>query len=388
LLDYGKFVAKRAKDIEISTIRYFFSMVKEVEGAISLCIGEPDFVTPSHINQAAVQSLDDGRTFYTANAGHFRLRQEISNYLNRRYQLEYKPESEIIVTVGASQAIDVVIRTLIEPGDEVLIPQPSFVAYGPCTILAGGTPVYVPTYLEDNFVLKADILEKYISPRSKLLILPYPNNPTGAVMTENELKEIASVVKKYDLLVVADEIYSELTYGIEHTAFAGIEGMWERTVTINGFSKSYAMTGWRLGYVAAPEGLAQEILKVHQYNVACAATISQYAGIEAMKNGDEEIAAMRARYDERRKYLLTSLREMGLDCFEPRGAFYTFPSIKETGLSSEEFAKRILWEGKVAVVPGSAFGETGEGFVRLSYATSMENLEEAVRRMKGFMKTL
>jgi len=387
-LHYEKYVAQRAKDIEISTIRYFFNMVKEVEGAISLCIGEPDFTTPSHINQAAVEALDDGRTFYTPNAGLYELRQEISEYLNRRYQLDYKPESEIVVTIGASQAIDVVIRTLIEPGDEVLIPQPSFVAYGPCTILAGGTPVYVPTYLEDNFVLRPEVLEKYISPRSKLLILPYPNNPTGAVMTEEQLKAIAQVVKKHDLIVASDEIYSELTYGMEHTAFAKIEEMWERTITINGFSKAYAMTGWRLGYIAAPEGFAQQILKVHQYNVACAATMGQYAAIEAMKNGDNDIATMRIQYDKRRKYLLESLREMGLKCFEPKGAFYVFPSIKETGLNSEEFAKRLLWEGKVAVVPGNAFGENGQGFIRLSYATSMENLEEAVKRMKDFLKTL
>ncbi|NLZ52037.1 MAG: aminotransferase class I/II-fold pyridoxal phosphate-dependent enzyme [Thermoanaerobacteraceae bacterium] len=387
-MDYEKFVAQRAKDIEISTIRYFFNMVKEVEGAISLCIGEPDFITPSHINQAAVQALADGHTFYTANAGLYALRQEISDYLNRRYQLAYKPGSEIIVTVGASQAIDVVIRTLIEPGDEVLIPQPSFVAYTPCTILAGGNPVYVPTYLEDNFVLRPDLLEKYITPRSKLLILPYPNNPTGAVMTEKQLKDIASVVKKYDLLVAADEIYSELTYGIEHTAFATIEGMWERTITINGFSKSYAMTGWRLGYVAAPERLAEQILKVHQYNVACAATMCQYAAVEAMKNGDGDIATMRAQYDERRIFLVKSLREIGFKCFEPKGAFYAFPSIKETGLTSEEFSKRLLYEGKVAVIPGSAFGENGQGFIRLSYATSMKNLEEAVKRIKDFAKTL
>lgn len=388
MLNFDKFVAKRAKDIEISTIRYFFNMVNEVEGAISLCIGEPDFTTPSHINQAAVQALADGHTFYTPNAGLYQLRQEISNYLNNRYQLAYKPESEIIVTIGASQAIDVVIRTLIEAGDEVLIPQPSFVAYGPCTILSGGKPVYVPTYLEDNFVLKPDVLEKYITPRSKLLILPYPNNPTGAVMTKEQLKEIATIVKKYDLLVAADEIYSELTYGIEHTAFANIAEMWERTVTINGFSKSYAMTGWRLGYVAAPEKLAEQILKVHQYNVACAATMSQYAAIEAMKNGDIDIVAMRTQYDKRRKFLLKSLTEIGLKCFEPKGAFYAFPSIKETGLSSEEFAKRLLWEGKVAVVPGSAFGENGQGFVRLSYATSMKNLEEAVKRIRDFIKNL
>lgn len=387
-MDYKKYVTQRAKDIEISTIRYFFNMVNEVEGAISLCIGEPDFTTPSHINRAAAKALDEGHTFYTPNAGLYELRQEISKYLNRRYQLAYKPESEIIVTIGASQAIDVAIRTLIEQGDEVLIPQPSFVAYKPCTILAGGKPVYVPTYPEDDFVLKPDVLEKYITDKSKLLILPYPNNPTGAVMTEQQLKEVARVVKKHDLIVAADEIYSELTYGVGHTAFAKIPDMWERTVTINGFSKSYAMTGWRLGYIAAPEGLAREILKVHQYNVTCAATMGQFAASEALKNGDEDIANMRLQYDKRRRYLLNSLRDMGFDCFEPKGAFYIFPSIKKTGLSSEEFARRLLWEGKVAVIPGSSFGENGRGFVRLAYATSMENLEEAVKRIKAFVNKL
>jgi aminotransferase len=387
-LDYQKYVTQRARDIEISTIRYFFNMVNEVEGAISLCIGEPDFITPTHINLAAVQALANGHTFYSPNAGLYELRQEISNYLERRYQLAYKPGSEIIVTIGASQAIDVAIRTLIEPGDEVLIPQPSFVAYKPCTILAGGKPVYVPTYPQDDFVLRPDVLEQYITEKSKLLILPYPNNPTGAVMTEEQLKEIANVVKKHDLIVVADEIYSELTYGIQHTAFAKIPDMWERTVTINGFSKSYAMTGWRLGYVAAPEGLTEQILKVHQYNVTCAATMGQYAAIEAMKNGDRDIAVMRAEYDERRKFLLESLRDMGFDCFEPKGAFYVFPSIKKTGLSSEEFAQKLLWEGKVAVVPGSSFGENGQDFVRLAYATSMENLQEAVKRISTFLSNL
>jgi aminotransferase len=387
-LDYQKYVTQRAKDIEISTIRYFFNMVNEVEGAISLCIGEPDFTTPSHISRAAVRALDQGHTFYTPNAGLYELRQEISKYLKRRCQLTYKPESEIIVTIGASQAIDVVIRTLIEPGDEVLIPEPSFVAYKPCTILAGGKPVYVPTYPQDGFVLKPDVLEKYITARSKLLILPYPNNPTGAVMTEEQLKKVADVVKKHDLIVAADEIYSELTYGIEHTAFAKISDMWERTVTINGFSKSYAMTGWRLGYIAAPKGLAGEMLKVHQYNVACATTMGQFAALEALKNGDEDIANMRLEYDKRRKYLLKSLRDMDFDCLEPRGAFYVFPSIKKTGLTSEEFARKLLLEGKVAVIPGSSFGENGHGFVRLAYATSMENLQEAVKRINTFLSNL
>ena len=383
-MNYQKFVSQKVKDIEISTIRYFFNMVNEVEGAISLCIGEPDYITPTHINQAANKALEDGRTFYSPNAGLFDLRKEISGFLQRKYGISYKPETEVKVTIGASQAIDVVIRTLIEPGDEVLIPQPSFVAYKPCTILAGGKTVYVPTYPEDGFVLRPDILEKYITDRSKLLIMPYPNNPTGAVMTKEQLEEVARVVKKYDLLVAADEIYSELTYGTKHTAFASLPDMWERTITINGFSKSYAMTGWRLGYIAAPEALAGEMLKVHQYNVTCAATMGQIAGIEAMKNGDDDIENMRLEYDKRRKFLLKSLRDMGYECFEPKGALYVFPSIKKTGLSSEEFANKLLWEAKVAVVPGSSFGENGKGFVRLAYATSMENLQEAVKRIQNF----
>ncbi len=387
-MDYQKYVTQRAKDIEISTIRYFFNMVNEVEGAVSLCIGEPDFTTPAHINQAAVEALKQGHTFYTPNAGLLELRQEISKYLENRYKIGYNPETEIIVTIGASQAIDVVIRTLVESGDEVLIPQPSFVAYKPCTILAGGKPVYVPTYQEDDFVLRADILERYITDRTKLLILPYPNNPTGAVMTKEALEELAPIIKKHDLIVAADEIYSELTYGVNHTAFAGIPDMWERTVTINGFSKSYAMTGWRLGYIAAPEGLTKEMLKVHQYNVTCAATMGQYAALEALRNGDADIVNMRTEYDKRRKFLYESLSSMGLDCFEPKGAFYVFPSIKKTGLSSEEFAQKLLWEGKVAVIPGSSFGENGQGFVRMAYATSMENLEEAVKRIRVFLNKL
>ncbi|SHE67978.1 aminotransferase [Caldanaerobius fijiensis DSM 17918] len=387
-MNYDKYVAQRAKSIEISTIRYFFNMVNEVEGAISLCIGEPDFTTPKHIDEAAKKALDEGKTFYTPNAGLLELRQEISRYLKRRFDVTYKPESEIIVTIGASQAIDVAIRTLVEEGDEVLIPQPSFVAYKPCVILAGGKPVYVPTYLEDEFVLRPDVLERYITDKSKVLILPYPNNPTGAIMTREQLEAIAEVVKKHDLIVVSDEIYSELTYGIDHTCFASIPGMWERTVTINGFSKTYAMTGWRLGYIAAPEGMAKQMLKVHQYNVTCAATMGQYAAVEALRNGDDDIKIMLAEYDRRRRYLLDSLRDMGFECFEPKGAFYVFPSIEKTGLTSEEFATRLLHEAKVAVVPGSAFGENGQGCVRMAYATSMENLQEAVRRIKTFMDKL
>ncbi|MDI3481731.1 MAG: aminotransferase [Tepidanaerobacteraceae bacterium] len=387
-MEYQKYVAKNVKAIEISTIRYFFSMVNQVKGAISLCIGEPDFTTPAHINEAAKKALDEGKTFYTPNAGLLELRKEISQYLSRRFGLEYNPENEIIVTIGASEAIEVAIRTLIESGDEVLIPQPSFVAYGPCTILAGGQPVYVPTYMEDEFALRPDVLEKYITPKSKILVLPYPNNPTGAVMSRQQLEAIAQVVEKHDLIVVSDEIYWDLTYGVEHSAFASIPRMWERTVTISGLSKSYAMTGWRLGYIAAPQELAAEILKVHQYSVTCAATMSQYAAIEALRNGDEDIARMREEYDKRRLFLLSSLRNMGLECFEPRGAFYVFPSIEKTGIPCEEFAQRLLYEAKVAVVPGTAFGENGRGFVRMAYATSMENLEEAVKRIKNFITGL
>jgi len=379
-------VAKRAKSIEISTIRYFFNMAREVPGAISLAIGEPDFVTPAHIREAAKKALDEGKTGYTVNPGLIELRQEISNYLNRRYNLSYNPETEILVTIGATEAIYVALNTLVEEGDEVLIPEPSFVAYHPCTILAGAKSVFVPTYEEDDFVLRADVLEKYITDRSKVLILPYPNNPTGAVMPKEAMEKIAEVVKKYDLIVVTDEIYAELIYsGFEHVSFASLKDMWERTVTINGFSKSYAMTGWRLGYIAAPEYFIKHMTKIHQYGVTAAATMCQYATNEGSGINTSSPSSTKVFKATYIKYLLQSVREMGLDCFEPKGAFYIFPSIKKTGLTSMEFAKRLLYEAKVAVVPGNAFGENGEGYVRMAYATSMENLEEAVKRMKEFM---
>ncbi len=386
-MDYERFIAERAKSIEISTIRYFFNAVKEVDGAVSLCIGEPDLFTPIQTCQTAVRSIKESKTYYTVNAGVLELRKEISNYLLRRFKLKYAP-SEIIATVGASQAIDVAMRTLVEPGDEVLIPNPSFVSYGPCAILSGGKPVYVPTYEIDDFVLKPELLKKYITEKSKILVLPYPNNPTGAVISKGQMEEIAKVVKEKDLIVITDEVYCELTYGAPHIPFATLPGMWERTVTINGLSKSYAMTGWRLGYICAPEVLRNQMLKIHQYNVTCATSITQYAGINALKTGDEDIEYMRDLYDERRKYLLSSLEEMGLECFEPKGAFYVFPSIKNTGLTSEKFAERLLYEAKVAVVPGNAFGKDGEGYVRLAYATSMENLKLAVERMHKFLKNI
>jgi len=386
-VDFEDRVSKRAKSIEISTIRYFFNMAKEVSGAISLTIGEPDFVTPRHIIDAAYASLLEGKTGYTVNAGLIELRQEISKYLKRSCDVEYKPDGEILVTIGATEAIYIALNTLVEDGDEVLIPEPSFVAYDPCTKLAGGKSVFVPTYEKDNFVLKADVLEKYVTERSKVLILPYPNNPTGAVMPYEEMVKLVEVVLKHDLLVVTDEIYSELVYdGFKHVSFASLPGMWERTVLINGFSKSYAMTGWRLGYIAAPEYFVKHMTKIHQYDVTSASTQSQYAGLEALRNGDGDVKFMREKYDERRKFLYSSLIDMGFECFEPKGAFYIFPSIKETGLTSLEFAKKLLYEAKVAAVPGSAFGEHGEGYIRMSYATSMENLKEAVKRIREFMK--
>lgn len=386
-MNYEDRVAKRAKSIEISTIRYFFNMVKDVPGAISLTIGEPDFITPKHIMEACVKSLNEGKTGYTVNPGLIELREEIAKYLKRRYNISYKPDGEILVTIGATEAIYIAINTIVEEGDEVLIPEPSFVAYDPCTKLAGGKSVFVPTYEEDNFILKAEVLEKYITNKSKVLILPYPNNPTGAVLPYEDMIKIADTVKKYDLIVITDEIYSELVYGgFKHTSFASLPNMWERTITINGFSKSYAMTGWRLGYIAAPEYFIKHMTKVHQYGVTAASTQSQYAGIEAMKNGDSDIEHMKVEYDKRRKFLLHSLRDLGFSCFEPKGAFYIFPSIKKTGLRSTDFAKRLLYDAKVAVVPGNAFGEHGEGYIRMAYATSMDNLKESVKRIEKFMK--
>lgn len=388
ILNYKKYVASNVLSMEFSTIRIFFDLVSQMEGVTSLCLGEPDFVTPKHIREAAVESLEQGKTFYTANAGLIELRQEISNYLNRRFKLSYKPETEIIVTIGATEAIDVAARTLIEPGDEVLIPDPSFLAYSQSTLLSWGKSVFVPTYAKDDFVLKPEVLEKHITKKSKVLFLPSPNNPTGAVMTRKQLEDIAEVVEKYDLIVISDEIYSELTYGVEHISFASIPGMRKRTITINGLSKSYAMTGWRLGYIAAPESLADEILKIHQNSVTSATTMGQYAAIEAIKNGDQDIEKMKREYNKRRIFLLEKIREIGLECFEPKGAFYVFPSIKSTNLSSEEFAKKLLYEAHVAVVPGNAFGNSGEGFIRLAYATSMENIERALNGIEKFIKNL
>ena len=376
-------------NIEPSGIRKFFDIVSEMKDAISLGVGEPDFDTPWHIREEGIYSLEKGRTFYTSNAGLKELRTEICNYLHRRCNLTYNPDSEIVVTVGGSEAIDIALRAMLNPGDEVLIPQPSFVSYVPCTILAGGKPVPIELEEKDQFKLTAEKLREKITDKSKILIMPFPNNPTGAVMRKEDLEAVAEVILEHDLFVHSDEIYCELTFGSErHVSIASFPGMKERTVLINGFSKSYAMTGWRLGYSAAPHIIQEQMLKIHQFAIMCAPTTSQYAAISAVKNGDADVEHMRESYDQRRRFVLHAFKEMGLECFEPNGAFYAFPNIKRFGMTSEEFANRFLREEKVAVVPGTAFGACGEGFLRVSYAYSLKSLKEALGRMERFVKRL
>lgn len=383
-----KLISSKVKSIGLSPIRRFSNLVPRVPGAISLTIGQPDFNTPEIIKEAGIEAIKHDKTSYTHNQGYMELRQEISEFLKRRYNLCYDADKEITVTIGASQAIDACIRTFIDEGDEVLIPSPGYVAYGSCVTLAGGKPVFVPVLMEDGFKLKASQLKKYITPRTKLLILSYPSNPTGATMDESELMKIADVIKQNDIIVVSDEIYSELTYDNKHVSIASLDGMKDRAIVINGFSKAYSMTGWRLGYVAAPEEIMQHIIKVHQYNVSCAPSISQAAGIEALKSGDSSILGMVEEYSKRRDYCYDRLTLMGLRCLKPTGAFYIFPEICKFGLPSEEFCQRLLFEGKMAAVPGSAFGEYGEGYIRISYAYSMEILEEGLNRLENFVKTL
>lgn len=378
-------LSKTIVTIQPSGIRKFFDIVSEMKDAISLGVGEPDFDTPWHIRDEGIYSLEKGRTFYSSNAGLKELRSEISNFLDRRYGLKYDYNKEIIVTVGGSEAIDIAMRTMLDPGDEVLIPQPSYVSYLPCCVLANGVPVVIELKAENDFRLTAEQLESAITPRTKLLVLPYPNNPTGAVMETKDLERIAELVEKYDLFVLSDEIYSELTYLENHVSIASLPGMRERTIVINGFSKSHAMTGWRLGYACGPEAVIGQMLKIHQFAIMCAPTTSQYAAVEAMKNGDPDVAMMRGEYDGRRRYVLKRFREMGLDCFEPFGAFYAFPCIKEFGMTSDAFATELLKEEKVAVVPGTAFGECGEGFIRVSYAYSLDDLKEALGRVERFI---
>lgn len=377
---------KKIVTIEPSGIRKFFDIVSEMKDAISLGVGEPDFDTPWHIRDEGIYSLEKGRTHYTSNAGLKELKIEIGNFLKRRYELSYDYNKEIIVTVGGSEAIDIAMRAMLDPGDEVLIPQPSYVSYLPCAVLAGGKPVVIELKAENEFRLTAEELEAAITPRTKLLVLPFPNNPTGAVMEKKDLEAVAEVIIRNDLFVLSDEIYSELTYLEKHVSIASLPGMRERTLVINGFSKSHAMTGWRLGYLCGPEQMIGQMLKIHQYTIMCAPSTSQYAAVDALRDGDEDVAGMREEYDGRRRYLMHRMQEMGLACFEPFGAFYVFPCVKEFGMSSEEFANELLRSQKLAVVPGTAFGECGEGFIRISYAYSLENLKKAMDRLEAFVQ--
>lgn len=389
MIDYDKILSRRAVAIKPSGIRKFFDIAAEMDDVISLGVGEPDFKTPWNIRRAGIESLERGHTWYTANSGLMQLREAACGYLKRRFTLEYDPKKELLITVGGSEAIDIAIRSLVEPGDEVLVVEPSFVCYTPITELTGGVPVPIATRAEDAFRLTPEQLKAAITPRTKLLILPFPNNPTGAVMRRAHLEAIAGVLRGTGIMVLSDEIYAELTYGDErHISFAEIDGMKERTILVQGFSKSYAMTGWRLGYAAGPAPVIKQMTKIHQFSIMCAPTTSQYAAVEALRNGDADIEEMRGQYDMRRRLLVDGLNRMGLDCFSPEGAFYVFPSIRSTGLSSSEFCMRLLEAERVAVVPGDAFGESGEGFVRISYSYSVNHLLEALKRIDRFLKTL
>lgn len=391
-MDYDKYLNPAVATLPPSGIRRFFELASSIRDCISLGVGEPDFVTPWEIRDAAIKSVQAGKTQYTSNAGLLSLREEIAGYLSARFNAVYESGSEIIVTIGASEAIDLALRTLVRPGDEVLIPSPSYVSYAPNAAITGGVAVPVETSAENGFALTPELLEKAITPRSKALILPYPNNPTGAIMTRAQLEKIAEVAERHDLFVISDEIYAELTYGQKHASFAAIPGMKKRTILINGFSKAFAMTGWRLGYFCAPEAIVKAAYKIHQYTIMCAPTASQVAGEAALRSGREDeyraVTEMRESYDVRRRYLVAKFNEIGLSTFEPKGAFYVFPSVKSTGLTGDEFAERLLKEQRVAVVPGSAFGDSGKYFVRCSYATSLADLKTAVERIKAFLSEI
>lgn len=381
-------LSNKIKSIKPSGIRKFFDIVNTMDDAISLGVGEPDFETPYFIRDAGIYSLEKGKTFYTSNSGLPELREEISRYLDRKLGISYSPKNEIIITVGGSEGIDIAVRAMVDVGDEVLIPQPSYVSYAPCTVLAGGKPVIIELKEEDGFKLKAEQILEKVTDKTKILVLPFPNNPTGAILNIDELREIAKVCIERDLYVISDEIYCELTYEGKHASIVQVKGMKERTVLINGFSKSYAMTGWRLGYATGPEGIIAQMTKIHQYAIMCAPTTSQYAAIEALSHGDMEVEKMRESYNQRRRYLLHRFANLDMTCFKPQGAFYIFPSIKKFNMSSEEFATRLLNEQKIAIVPGTAFGESGEGYIRVSYAYSMERLKEAVSRIENFVRGL
>lgn len=383
-----KELSKKVIDIKPSGIRKFFDLVSEMDNIISLGVGEPDFDTPWHIRDEGIYALEKGRTFYTSNAGLKDLRQEISNYIKRTQGLEYNPDNEVIVTVGGSEAIDIGLRAIVNDGDEVIIPQPSYVSYEPCAILANAKPVIINLKAENEFRLKPEELKAAITPKTKVLILPYPNNPTGAIMEKEDLEAIAKIIIENDIYVMSDEIYSELSYKSKHISIAALDGMKERTILINGFSKSYAMTGWRLGYACAPKSIIKQMTKIHQFAIMCAPTTSQYAAVEALRNGDDDVKEMKQSYNMRRRFLLNAFKEMNLECFEPFGAFYVFPCIKEFGMTSEEFAERFLAEERVAAIPGTAFGESGEYHLRISYAYSLDSLKIAMERLKNFVERL
>jgi aminotransferase len=388
MIDYNSVISQRVQNIKPSGIRKFFDILENMTDAISLGVGEPDFQTPWHIRDAGIYSLEKGFTKYTSNAGMTDVRREICNYLQRRFHLSYGYEDQVLVTVGGSEAIDLAIRCITNPGDEILVPEPSFVCYGPIASLASGVPVAIPLTADNEFRLSPEQLEAAITPKTKALVLPYPSNPTGGIMEHEDLLKLVPILKKHNLIVISDEIYAELTYGQHHTSMANIPEMYDQTLVVNGMSKCYSMTGWRLGYVCGPAPLISQMTKIHQYAIMSAPTTSQYAAVEALRNGDADIEAMKEEYDGRRRFLVNGLRKLGLDCFEPKGAFYVFPSIKSTGLSSEDFCEQLLIQQKVACIAGNAFGESGEGFVRMCYAASMQDLEEALRRIGLFLDSL
>lgn len=388
MLDYEKMLNDTVREMKPSGIRKFFDMLSGMQDVVALTVGQPDFITPWHIREAAIESIEKGKTYYTSNAGTPELRLEISKYMKRRFNVNYNPQDEIFVTVGGSEAIDVAMRAILSPGDEVILPQPAFVCYEPIAQMQGARVVHIDTKLENNFKVTAEEIKNAITDKTKMLILPFPNNPTGAILTREELTEIAEVLRGTNICVLSDEIYAELTYGREHVSIAEIDGMWERTIIASGFAKAYAMTGWRLGYICAPAPLTKQMLKIHQYAIMCASTASQFAAVEALRNGDEDVEYMRGEYNRRRTFLLEGLRKIGIECFEPEGAFYLYPNIGKFGLSSEEFAERLLYEHKCAIVPGTAFGESGEGFARISYAYSLKHLEQALERIEAFVTKL
>ncbi len=388
MIDYSKVLSKKVVDTPKSGIRKFFDLMSTMNDVVGLTVGEPDFQTPWHIREAGIQSLEKGRTYYTANAGLMELRSEIASYMSRRFNVSYNSTSEVIVTVGGSEAIDIAFRSVIEPGDEVIIPTPSFVCYAPLVNMTGGVPVILETKFEDKFKINPEALKAAITPKTKMLVLPYPNNPTGAIMTKEELEDIAEILRNTNILVLSDEIYAEMTYTGNHCSIASLEGMWERTIIASGFSKAYAMTGWRLGYICAPAPLTEQMLKIHQYGIMSSPTTSQFAAIEALKNGDEDIKMMVDEYNRRRRYIYNGLKSIGIESFEPEGAFYIFPKIGDYGLTGEEFCNKLLYEYKCAIVPGNAFGQSGEGFARISYAYSIKHITQALERIEAFVKTL